>query len=107
MRGGELRHSGILERPATTLGTRGERVTTWEVVVDKWRCAVKQAAGKEGDLARRLFADATHLVTGRWVPGVTVECRLRIGNRVFGIGSVENVEERGVEMKLTVAEALN
>ncbi len=107
MRAGELRHVVKIERPVVTLGTRGERTTTWEVVVAKWRVSIQNTGGREGEAAKRLWADASHVIKGRYIPGVTPECRVVFGTRVFGIGAVDNVDERNVELRLSCAEAVN
>lgn len=49
-------------------------------------------------------ASASHVVTGRWHPGVTTHTRVLFGSRVLHVTGVGNVDERDVEMILMCQE---
>ena len=56
--------------------------------------------------AGTVSATATHVITGRYRPDVTTAARVKFGDRIFVITGVQNVEERGIEMRIFAEERL-
>jgi len=106
MEAGKLRHRVTIQQRSTSLGTRGQASTTWTDVKTVWG-SVRRLSGRELELAKRLYADATFAIVLRYRAGLTEEHRLKFGSRYFGIGAVDNDEERNRELRLLCAEARN
>jgi SPP1 family predicted phage head-tail adaptor len=90
---GQIRHVLTLQQRDTTIGTRGQKASTFTALATV-RGAIETLGGREAELARKLSADATLKVTVRYYPGVTVEHRFLFGTRALNIGHVANWRER-------------
>lgn len=100
---GRIRHRLTLQRRDSTIGSRGQKATTFSDVATM-RAAVETLSGREAEQARRLFASATLKVTTRYIAGVTVEDRFALGDRVLNIGHVHNWRERNEWLIILCAE---
>lgn len=93
----------------TTLDSAGQRVEDWQpwgTPATRW-VGVRQLSAREIERAAMLYAEATHLVTMRWVSGVTpVKMRGKVGSRVFNFGGVNNVEERNIKLEILACERI-
>jgi head-tail adaptor len=80
-----------------------------------WYCSIESAsAGQERRGAGTVSATATHRLRGRFHPEITVETRVTFVDaargglvRYFELESVENVDERGIELELVAHEVLD
>jgi len=93
----------IYLREALGLGDRGQTTYTMNVVGTVY-ARITTLEGKKLDLARQVIASATHEIRIRYLEGVTPECDITFGDRVFEIGSVNNRNEVNFEMVLTCIE---
>ena len=106
MQAGKLRHRLTIQSRPTTLGTRGQASKTWNDGETIWG-SVQTLSGREAELAKRLYADATHQIEIRYREGITVENQIKFGSRVFGIGAVSDPEQRKINLILLCSEAKN
>lgn len=97
-RRGDLRHTLLVERRkvGVALDSHGQKTTTWESFGPPARAAIERLRGEEAEFARKLYPRATHKVTMDHRAGMREEHRLRFGTRIFEIGSIDNVDERGI-----------
>lgn len=65
---------------------------------------IKPLSGRELVEAQQVVADASHLVTIRYLSGVTPQKRILFGTRELYIESVQNTDERRRELVLTCVE---
>lgn len=101
---GRIRHKLTLQRRDATIGSRGQKATTFSPIATL-RAAVENLNGREAEQARRLFASATLKVTVRYYAGVTTEDRLAFNGRLLNIGYTDNWRERNEWLLLLCAEA--
>ena len=81
---GDLRHRLTLEEAQRVSDGAGGYTETWVSVTDVW-AAIRPDGGGEGVEADRLAGRVSHVVTLRYLAGVTPAMRLRQGTRVFHI----------------------
>lgn len=116
---GRLRHSVLLENEETG-AVEGDVVTVYKKLnPSRWHCSIEPATTR--DLERRaastVIATATHLITGRYHPGITTKTRitkgdrnpdgsLTPGSRSFNVTGVQNPQERNEALVLTCEEVV-
>ena len=87
----------------------GEHVPDWQpwgTPTTRW-VGVRQLSAREIERAAMLYAEATHLVTMRYVAGVTpVKMRGKVGSRVFNFGAVNNVNEANIKLEILACERI-
>lgn len=111
---GEWRNVVTLEAPTPAADGDGGYVDTWAPLTPALLDCSIRSAGPH-DLERALggttAATASHVLTGRYHPGITTKTRIRYadpvrGARLFSVVYVENVGERGDVMTLLCAEVV-
>jgi SPP1 family predicted phage head-tail adaptor len=104
LKSGELRHRIIIEaNTPVERATSGAPKANWVPVCTRWAAMAPQA-GREFYAAKQMHAETTHLIRMRGPLDVQTSMRARLGNRVFDILSVIDVEERHREMRLICKE---
>ncbi len=104
MRAGPLRQLITVERNDGIPDSQyGSPSTTWDTVCS-FRGEIKPLSGRELEFAKQISANVTHQVRTRWQDGFLVSDRLNFNDRIFGILSILNVEERGIEMQILCSE---
>jgi len=102
-------------RHRVTLGNPGDPVPDpdggWQetftpLTPPNWDCSIQQAAARtlEAIGAGSVVAQATHLLRGRYHPGVTTQTRVTFNTRTFSVLYVSNRDERNTETDLVCAE---
>lgn len=104
MRAGRLRHNATIQSNTQTRSNSGEMVDAWGTFVASWWCEIVQVAGGESFRGRQVHANADSVASGRYVAGVTPQMRLTHSGRTYQILSVNDVEKRGVELRLDLRE---
>lgn len=71
-----------------------------------WACSIQQAAARtlEALGAGSVVAQATHVLRGRYHPGITTQTRITFAGRIFSVIYVANRDERGIETDVVAAE---
>lgn len=105
MKTGTLRHYCELQSPVEAADSYGQRVQSWVTTTYVW-CAIEPLSGREGMAAQEVQATVTHLIRTHYQSGITSKMRLKLGDRVFSIAAVINVDERNRELHLPCTEAM-
>jgi SPP1 family predicted phage head-tail adaptor len=101
-----FRHGVIIQQAVETRASDGGIVETWEDAAAVW-ADVRELSGRELEIARTAYADATHKVTLNFIGGITNRMRIKFGSsRILNIIHASNVEERGVYSVLICKEKL-
>jgi SPP1 family predicted phage head-tail adaptor len=103
---GNRRNLVTIEAPVETPGPTGEPVRTWQTVKQVW-AAIDTVQGSEYYRSDQLQGSRPVRIWIRVVPGLvlSVRHRLRLGDRVFDINDIRNVQERGAMWDITATEA--
>jgi SPP1 family predicted phage head-tail adaptor len=105
VRAGKMRcRVHIQSQAATPVGSRGQMTASWVDDYADW-AEIVILSGREGEVARQLYAEATVRITLRYREGLTEKKRIRYGARFFQIGLVNNVEERNREHECLCSES--
>lgn len=105
---GQLRHKVTLENPGALVPDgRGGFTQVPTQFAQVW-ADIRPATPR--DLERRVAStvqsSASHIVTTRYVPGVTTATQIRFGARVFSVTGVQNPEERNISLVLACNEVV-
>jgi SPP1 family predicted phage head-tail adaptor len=92
MRAGTLRHKLTIESPTRSDSATGDYVITWAAFVDAWG-SVNPLNSRETVRVRQAELNTTHLVTIRYVQGITTDMRVRVSG---------NGGENGVDRLLNI-----
>jgi SPP1 family predicted phage head-tail adaptor len=105
---GQYRHRVTLEAPGDPVpdGDGGYTATWAPLDPPDWDCAIHPASRRalESIGAGTVTAQATHVVTGRYHPGITSTTRLTFGTRTLEVVYVANRDERAIETDLVCVE---
>lgn len=103
MDAGRLRHYIQVKRPTTTRNALGEPVQTF-ASVGGFQAEIKPTSARERLMNNSITTEVTHVITMRYAPDVSEDCRIAFGDRTFEIVGIVNVEERNVELQILAAE---
>jgi SPP1 family predicted phage head-tail adaptor len=105
MRAGTLRHLVTLQTPASASDGDGGFTDTWTTLATVWASIVPATARDlERVVAGTVQSSATHLVTIRYLAGVTTKTRVVFGSRLFSVTGMQNPEERNISLVLVCQE---
>lgn len=104
MRAGRLRNVGTIQTNTPSRDAIGGEVASWSAYASGWWFELLQARGGEALRGRTVHAQANYVGIGRYVSGVTTKMRLVLGSRTFDILAVNNVDNRGRELRLDLLE---
>lgn len=104
-----MRHMVTVMRPTQAQGTRGEPQGKDAVIVKDVPCSIETLSGREGELARQIFAAATYRVQMYGDPSKPIENTdyLQFGSRRLNIGFINDRQQNGIELELLCEEALS
>jgi head-tail adaptor len=97
---GERPHRVACQSPTRTPDGRGGFIEGWSDLAPgalyvQIQPATAQALERIG--AGTVLGTATHVITGPWHPGITLQSRLVFGARIFSVIGIANRDERGIE----------
>lgn len=106
---GSLRHLVTIEGgPTPVPDPDGGYTDTYPTLAVNVPAAIEPATAT--DIERRVSntveAKVSHIVTMRYLTGVTTQTRVRFGSRVFYVRGVQNVGERNIELRLACEETV-
>ena len=108
---GQYRHLVTLENPGNPVpdGDGGYTEAWTPLDPASWDCAIQAATARalENLAAGTVIAQASHIVTGRYHPGITIETRLTFNGRRMNVIYVANRDERGIDTVLLCSEVLS
>jgi head-tail adaptor len=106
---GQNRNIVLVEHPTTTADADGGYTTTYvPSTPHEWHCRFAPATTRDFErfAGGTVTAQATHVLRGRFHPGMTTQSRLRYGARVLNVVSVIDPESRHVDTECLVAEVV-
>ena len=107
---GSARHRVTVENPypVTPDGGGGYTETWYPATPPEWQCSIERATARELERvsAGTTIAGATHILKGRYHPGLSLVSRVRFGARVFLIVDAGTPEERQIETVAVATEVL-
>ncbi len=103
MRAGQLRHVVQLEDRTIAAGALGEPTETW-TVRHPLRCEIKQLNGGEPVVNVKQEPRASYTVRTRYCEIARERCRLRWGDVILNIVTIDNVNGRNVELIMQCVE---
>jgi len=108
---GTYRHRVTLEAPGDPVpdpdGGFSEVFTP--LVPATWDCSIQQPGARtlEAIGAGSVVSQATHVLKGRYHPGITTQTRVTFEGRILSVLFVANRDERGIETDLVCAEVVS
>lgn len=105
---GFYRHLVRLQDPGDPMpDAEGNPVATWmDLIPATWWVSINPATARDLErvTAGTVLSTASHVIRGKFHPGVTTQTRILFGTRTFNVTGVSNPEERNIEMILTAVE---
>ncbi len=102
---GSRPHRVEVQQPNEVRDAQGGTTIQWETIFAAW-ASIEPLRGKEFWTAQQTENQMTHRVTIRWSKDVTTKMRLLFHGRVFNIGTLMNVDERGEQLELMCVEVV-
>ncbi len=99
----EFRHLITIQQRGTTKDEIGGQVTTWTTFAQPWAKA-EPWRGNQRTFAGKIDNPAGMDFTIRYVAGLLPSMRVSWGSRLFDIIHPQNIEERGIYIKLRCQE---
>ena len=103
---GKLRHQVCLQRPVDTQDEYGKSVTTWEQMA-RAHAAVQSASGTENVDNGQITAQVTHIVSLRYLPGLTPHWRVLWDGKILQIVEIKTDATARRWQTLKCSEVLN
>lgn len=103
MPAGPMRHRVEIQSVTEVLDTHGEAIETWITDAIVWG-RVEPLSGAERFQAKTISPETSHRILIRYRPGVTSKHRLVHRDRVLGIESVLNLDERNETLEILARE---
>lgn len=100
---GKTEHLVTFDDPAAVPDGEGGYTETWTPLQPaQWFVRIRPATPKDAEhlTAGTVITHVSHLVHGRFHPGVSTRTRMTANGQVYQITSVGNVDARGLEMEL-------
>jgi SPP1 family predicted phage head-tail adaptor len=98
-------HRITIEARSTAQDSFGGQSPDW-VPLGVFYANVKPMTGRELETAQAIHAEVTHEVRMLYDARVTAKHRIRFNGRLFDILSVLNMNERGIETRISAKEGL-
>lgn len=105
MRAGKIRHRVSIQRKTISQNSIGEGIESWSELCKRW-ASIEPASGSEVVIGDQINGTVTHIVTMRYLGGLTSKDRVTFNGRNFDINGVVNTDERNIETILACREAV-
>lgn len=107
---GTHRHLVLFQNPGAPVpdGDGGYTQSWTDASPATWHVSIDPATTRDLErvAAGTVLSTASHIVRGRYHPGVTLATRMVFGGRTFSITGKANLEERGIDMELVAVEVV-
>jgi SPP1 family predicted phage head-tail adaptor len=100
MRSGLLRSKVTIQNKTESRAADGQVLYDWTTYATAW-ASISTLSGSELLRAQQIQAKSSHLISCRYLAGVTAQMRVVYGTEKYNIVAVNNVEHRNVELRLT------
>jgi SPP1 family predicted phage head-tail adaptor len=108
---GDYRHLVLFQSPGTPVanGDGGFTQSWTDLVPGSWHVSIEPATARDLErvAAGTVLSTASHIVKGRYHPGVNTSTRMIFGGRTFSITGKANLEERSIHMELIAVEVVD
>lgn len=103
---GTFRHRVTVMRPTGAHAKAGGLAGADSVVLKDWPCSIETLAGREVEQAHTVFAEASHKVKGYACKSSPFKERdyLQFGERRLNIGSINDIDQKGLMLELLCEE---
>lgn len=106
-----MRHRVNVMRPTKSTNTIGNTQGAPETILRDWPCSIETMSGREIEIARSIYADATLKVEGYGNPNNQFKVTDyltggSIGERVLNIGHINDKQQNGIQLSLVCGEAV-
>lgn len=112
VKAGQLRNFVAVESKTESVDANGDRTETWTTFQECW-ASIATGNGREFFLAKQTIADLTHILSMRFITGITADMRVRyddpkneFASRYFNIRAVMNPDERNHMLELQCSEVV-
>jgi SPP1 family predicted phage head-tail adaptor len=102
---GAFRQKLTYQEPTLAKDAVGQPIESWEDVAVVW-AKISPLSARESWWAQQTHATTTHQITCRYDARIKPTGRLKLGDRLFAIGGVMNVDERRIFLILACTEAI-
>ena len=99
MRAGRLNTKLLIESKTEVIDSVGDVAETWSTFADVW-AEVRTQSGKEFITAKTTHSELTHVVTTRYISGVTTKMRVNNDGTYYDILSVFDPTTRRKELRI-------
>lgn len=106
IRSGKLRHMVQIQQITTGKGSSGGATEVASTFANVW-ASIEPMSGREFFAAAQRHAEATHVITIRYLADIVPKMRIVFGTRSFDIISALNDDELGKRLSLVCTERLN
>jgi len=103
LRTGKMRHRITLQNPVVTEGDFGADNITYVDARKIW-AEIESKGSRELMIADQFVAIAVYKIYIRWAEGLTEQSRVKFGDNIFNIESIENPDFVKRKMILTVSQ---
>jgi SPP1 family predicted phage head-tail adaptor len=93
MKIGDLRHRITFQKPIKTPDEYKGHTVNWQDVVTVW-ASIEPLSGREYFYAHQIKNEVSHRVRIRYRSDITAEMRIKHGERIIGIESIIDLQER-------------
>jgi len=105
MRAGELNRIITFQRKTTTYDALNQPIETWANAFSAW-AAVITTGGREFYAAQKLDAETSAVFRVRYTQAVNNKMRIKHGNRIFEIISLNDVDGARAELQISAKEVV-
>ena len=107
---GDYRHLVLFQSPGAPVanGDGGFTQSWTDLVPGAWHVSIEPATARDLErvAAGTVLSTASHIVKGRYHPGVNTSTRMIFGGRTFSITGKANIQERSIHMELIAVEVV-
>jgi head-tail adaptor len=107
---GAYRNLVVVQNPVASIpdGDGGFTQTWVDLSPRTWQCSINPATARDLErvAAGAVLSTASHIVEGRYHPGITTATRIIFGARTLTVTGVSNPEERNITTIATATETV-
>lgn len=103
MRSSSLQHRMEIQAPTESRDSLGQSVTAWQTTQVRW-AGINPLSDREQFYAAQVRPETSHRVTFRYFETLTHKHRLKLGERIFDILGILNLNEAGEILQVDVVE---
>jgi SPP1 family predicted phage head-tail adaptor len=106
LKAGELNKKITFQRATYTYDSRNEKIPTWTDEPTSTHAAIITTGGREFYAAQKLNAETSAVIKIRYRSDLNTAMRIKYGNRIFHIISINDVDAKHIEMQIACKEVV-